>query len=29
MVNDDISIDMFGFIYGEISLKNANFLQEI
>ena len=29
MVNDDISIDMLGFIYGEISLKKANFLQEI
>ena len=27
MVNDDISIDMLGFIYGEISLKKAEISQ--
>ena len=27
MVNDDISIDMLGFIYGEISLKKAKISQ--
>ena len=27
MVNDDISIDMLGFIYGEISFKKAEISQ--